>query len=57
MLFLYRAMMWAQARSSLACHRDPGMGEMYAIVRSEALLAGRLAALAHQVPYPALRLI
>ncbi|CAL8471306.1 g10848 [Coccomyxa elongata] len=38
-----------QVRAALACHRDPGLGEMYAIVRSEALLASRLAALTHQV--------
>ncbi len=41
----------------MACHRDPGLGEMYAIVRSEALLAGRLAALTHQVCSMALCLL
>lgn len=33
----------------MECHRDPGLGMMYSIVRSEALLAQRMAALAHQV--------
>ncbi len=31
------------------CARDPGLGEMYALVRSEALLAQRLDRLTHQV--------
>lgn len=33
----------------MACHRDPALGEMYALVRSQGLLEGRLRALAHQV--------
>ena len=33
----------------MACHRDPALGEMYALVRSQRLLEGRLRALAHQV--------
>ncbi len=32
----------------MRCARDPGLGEMYALVRSEALLAQRLSALSHQ---------
>ena len=32
----------------MRCARDPGLGEMYALVRSEALLAQRLSALTHQ---------
>lgn len=35
--------------ASMACHRDPALGEMYALVRSQGLLEGRLRALAHQV--------
>ena len=38
-----------QMRCSMACHRDPSLGEMYALVRSQGLLEGRLRALAHQV--------
>ncbi|KAK9806276.1 hypothetical protein WJX72_008182 [[Myrmecia] bisecta] len=38
-----------QARAALACHREPALPEMYAIVRSEALLADRLRRLAHQL--------
>lgn len=38
-----------QMRCSMACHRDPSLGEMYALVRSQRLLEGRLRALAHQV--------
>lgn len=38
-----------QARADMPCHRDPALGDMYALVRSEALLAGRLSALTHQV--------
>ena len=30
-------------------HRDPGLGEMYAAVRSEMALTTRIAALAHQL--------
>ena len=33
----------------MGCHRDPGLGEMYALVRSQGLLESRLRALAHQV--------
>lgn len=33
----------------MPCHRDPALGEMYALVRSQGLLEGRLKALAHQV--------
>ena len=33
----------------MRCARDPGLGEMYALVRSEALLAQRLDRIAHQV--------
>ena len=33
----------------MACHREPALGEMYALVRSQGLLEGRLRALAHQV--------
>lgn len=33
----------------MACHRDPALGEMYALIRSQGLLEGRLRALAHQV--------
>ena len=33
----------------MACHRDPALGEMYALVRSQGLLESRLRALAHQV--------
>ena len=33
----------------MPCHRDPALGEMYALVRSQRLLEGRLRALAHQV--------
>ena len=33
----------------MACHRNPMLGEMYALVRSEVLLAERLDRLAHQV--------
>ena len=33
----------------MACHRDPALGEMYALVRSEALLEDRLNRLKHQV--------
>ena len=38
-----------QMRASMACHRDPALGEMYALVRSQELLESRLRALAHQV--------
>lgn len=38
-----------QTRGNMACHRDPALGEMYALVRSQGLLEGRLRALAHQV--------
>lgn len=38
-----------QARADMACHRDPALGEMYALVRSEALLEDRLNRLKHQV--------
>ena len=38
-----------QARADMACHRDPALGEMYALVRSEALLEDRLSRLKHQV--------
>lgn len=38
-----------QERAALRCARDPGLGEMYALVRSEALLAQRLDRLTHQV--------
>ena len=38
-----------QMRASMACHRDPALGEMYALVRSQGLLESRLRALAHQV--------
>ncbi|KAL0030068.1 hypothetical protein WJX79_004816 [Trebouxia sp. C0005] len=38
-----------QVRASMACHRDPALGEMYALVRSQGLLESRLRALAHQV--------
>ena len=31
----------------MACARDPALGEMLALVRSETLLSNRLAALAH----------
>ncbi len=33
----------------MPCHRDPALGEMYALVRSEALLEDRLNRLKHQV--------
>ena len=33
----------------MPCQREPGFGEMWALVRSEALLEGRLARLAHQL--------
>lgn len=33
----------------MPCHRDPALGEMYALVRSQRLLESRLRALAHQV--------
>lgn len=33
----------------MRCHHDPALGEMYALVRSQGLLEGRLKALAHQV--------
>ena len=33
----------------MPCHRDPALGEMYALVRSQGLLESRLKALAHQV--------
>ena len=36
-------------RASMACHRDPALGDMYALVRSQGLLESRLRALAHQV--------
>ena len=36
-------------RANMGCHRDPGLGEMYALVRSQGLLESRLRALAHQV--------
>ena len=39
----------AQARADMPCHRDPALPEMYALVRSEALLEGRLSGLTHQV--------
>ena len=39
----------AQARADTPCHRDPALPEMYALVRSEALLEGRLNRLTHQV--------
>ena len=38
-----------QLRASMPCHRDPALGEMYALVRSQGLLESRLSALAHQV--------
>ena len=38
-----------QMRASMACHQDPALGEMYALVRSQGLLESRLRALAHQV--------
>lgn len=38
-----------QLRASMGCHRDPALGEMYALVRSQGLLESRLRALAHQV--------
>ena len=33
----------------MPCHRDPALGQMYALVRSQGLLESRLKALAHQV--------
>ena len=39
----------AQARADTPSHRDPALPEMYALVRSEALLEGRLNGLTHQV--------
>lgn len=38
-----------QARAALPCQREPALGEMVALVRSEALLAARLRGLAHQL--------
>lgn len=38
-----------QERAAMHCARDPSLGEMYALVRSEALLAQRLDRLTHQV--------
>ena len=42
-------MLTVQARADMACHRDPALGKMYALVRSEALLEDRLNRLKHQV--------
>jgi hypothetical protein len=38
-----------QARAGMACQRDPALGEMHAMVRSEALLEERLRRLSHQL--------
>ncbi|KAK9827734.1 hypothetical protein WJX81_007278 [Elliptochloris bilobata] len=38
-----------QERAALPCHREPALGEMFAAVRSEALLSARLNALTHQL--------
>lgn len=38
-----------QVRSQMPCQREPGFGEMLALVRSEALLEERLRNLAHQL--------
>ena len=44
----WQSQLCVQERSQMACHRDPMLGERYALVRSEALLAERLDRLAHQ---------
>ncbi len=41
--------MHAQERAALPCHSEPALGEMFAAVRSEALLSSRLAAITHQL--------
>ena len=41
--------MFTQERAALPCHSEPALGEMFAAVRSEALLARRMAALTHQL--------
>ena len=46
---LHPGCLCAQARADTPCHRDPALLEMYALVRSEALLEGRLNRLTHQV--------
>jgi len=38
-----------QERAALPCHSEPALGEMFAAVRSEALLTARLAAISHQL--------
>lgn len=38
-----------QMRANMKCHREPALGEMYALVRSEALLMQRMRALEHQL--------
>ena len=38
-----------QVRAALPCHSEPALGEMFAAVRSEALLTARLAAISHQL--------